>query len=505
MRMKLRYVLPIPVLAAAALVLAKSDGQTAELKSQIKVDQTASDRSSELAGYAKVVEEVAPSVVSILVTQKAQARQADLPDMFNDPFFRRFFEEMVPEGQQPRQAPQPRRQQGQGSGVIITPSGHIMTNNHVVEDAEEIIVKLPGDKKEYTAEVIGTDSFTDLALLKIEGKNFPVATIGDSSQLKVGDTVLAIGNPFGLDQTVTSGIVSALNRDNMNIVRRQGGFAGYENFIQTDASINPGNSGGALIDHQGRVVGINTAIFSRVGGNIGIGFAIPINMAVDIVDRLQDKGTVERGYLGVLLGELSRELAQGFGLEDDNGVLVQDVVPGGPAAKAGFQAGDVIRSYRGETIEEMNKLRFMVAQTAPGTKVDFGIVRDGKKMDLNVKIGLLPEEGVAMSGGGDKEDNSADTATVSFLEGVEIVNLTPEVRARYRLEDATSGVLVTNVAADSKAADAGLQSGDLVTEVNRKKVGNVSDASEALKSTQQGVVLVRVTGEQGSRFLAIER
>ncbi len=502
MTSRLRYLLPIPFLVAAAVALAKNDGPGGDLRAQLNLDHSAPERVTAEAGYANVVEKVAPSVVSILVTQKASARQtADTPDLFNDPFFRRFFEDMNPEQLQPRQQrPQPRRQ-GQGSGVILTPDGYIVTNNHVVDGADEeggIIVKLADSREEYEAKVIGTDPATDLALIKIEGKNLPAATLGDSSKLRVGDTVLAIGNPFGLDQTVTSGIVSALNRNNMNI-------AGYENFIQTDASINPGNSGGALIDHEGRVVGINTAIFSRVGGNIGIGFAIPANMTVDIIDRLQSKGTVERGYLGVMLGELTRDLAEGFGLPDQDCVLVQDVMDNTPASKAGFEAGDVIRSYQGKDITDMAELRMLVASTMPGSQAEFGIVRGGKERSLTAKIGLLPENpqlARSSSNGSQPQDNNVTT----FLDGVEIVSLTPEIKSRYRLsKEIKSGVLVTEVDANSAAGKAGLSAGDVITEVDRKPVTDVSEAKKALDAAKVDVLLLRVTNGEGSRFVAVEQ
>ncbi len=347
------------------------------------------------------------------------------------------------------------------------------------------------------------DKYTDIALIKIEGKGLPAATLGDSSNLRVGDTVLAIGNPFGLDQTVTTGIVSALNRDNMDIVRGQNGFGGYENFIQTDASINPGNSGGALVDHLGRVVGINTAIFSRVGGNIGIGFAIPVNMAVSIANRLEDTGTVERGYLGVMLGELTPELAQGFGLDDESGVLVQQVLRDSPAGKGGFQAGDLIKSYRGEAVTEMNRLRFKVADTAPGTEAEFGVIRDGKDKTLTVKIGRLPEDfrSAAVGRAPEEEEKSA-----AFLDGVEIANVNDEVRVRLRLPDeVTDGVVVTSVEANSKAAEAGLQAGQVILEVARKPVATVAEATQALKQAEGDVVLLRISAGKTSRFVAIER
>ena len=328
---------------------------------------------------------IAPSVVSIAVSKKVQAIPAAAPDILNDPFFRDFFGGRIDprqlQPQQPRRQQQP-RQQGMGSGVILTSDGYIATNNHVVAGADQIEVTLSGSRKTYDAEVIGADEATDVALLKIDAQQLPAATLGDNSQIRVGDTVLAIGNPFGLSQTVTTGIVSALGRNNLSITD-------YGNFIQTDASINPGNSGGALIDNKGRVIGINTAIFSRSGGNQGIGFAIPINLAVDIMARLSADGQIERGYLGVMLTNLTPELAKGFGVEPE-GALVNQIMADTPAADAGFEEGDVVVAYDGKPVKNMAELRMRVANTRPNSKVKFDIVRNGESKTLGVKIGLLP-------------------------------------------------------------------------------------------------------------------
>ncbi|MCL4166903.1 UNVERIFIED_CONTAM: hypothetical protein GTU68_056095, partial [Idotea baltica] len=369
---------------------------------------------------------------------------------------------------------------GQGSGVVLTDDGYVLTNNHVIDGADEVEVAFDDSGRKYAAEVVGRDPQTDLAVLKIESDDkFPAVTLGDSALLKPGDTVLAIGNPFGLSKTVTSGIVSAIGRTNLNIT---GG--GYENFIQTDASINPGNSGGALIDNRGHVVGINTAIFSRSGGNVGIGFAIPVNMAVDIADRLISDGSVDRAYLGVMLGPLTSELAAALGVEQ-TGVLVNDVMPGTPAAKAGIENGDVITHFNGNAVKEVSKLRFSVGASRPGDSSEFTVLRDGKEKVI-------------------KAENEA--AESEFLDGVKIAPLTDQTRSAMGISESISdgAVVVTNVDPGSEAAEAGLQVGDIVTEVARAQVGSVADAISAAKKSKRGALLLRVTGKDGgSHYLAI--
>ncbi|HEY9173833.1 MAG TPA: Do family serine endopeptidase, partial [Verrucomicrobiae bacterium] len=335
--------------------------------------------------FKPIVKKVTPSVVNIYSAKTVRQTPAFAP-FFDDPFFRQFFG--VPFENVPRE----RREQSLGSGVIATEDGYILTNNHVVDGADEIKVALADDKSVYDAKVIGTDPQTDIAVLKIEGKNLPAITITDSDQLEVGDIVLAIGNPFGVGQTVTMGIVSAKGRGGMGIVD-------YEDFIQTDASINPGNSGGALVDAAGRLVGINQSIISRSGGNQGIGFSVPINLARYVMERLIADGKVTRGYLGVMIQPVTPDLAKEFKLPDNTGALIGDVTKDSPAEDAGLKEGDVIIEFNGKKVTDSRHLRLLVSQTAPGTKADVKLLRDGKEKNLTVKLGELPEGGLARSDG----------------------------------------------------------------------------------------------------------
>jgi len=473
--------------------LARGAGEPG-LASQIQRERSAPERSGPLGGYAAIVERVSPSVVSILTSKKVRQRSLqDYPFYFEDPFFRRFFgdpfdPEVLPRHR--RQLPEQRRQ-GLGSGVILTQDGSIVTNNHVIDGADEIEVQLTNSRKTYEATVVGRDPATDLALLRIDARDLPAAIVGDSSQLKPGDVVLAIGNPFGLNQTVTTGIVSAIGRKNLDIVD-------YSNFIQTDASINPGNSGGALIDNRGRLVGINTAIFSRSGGNIGIGFAIPVNMAVNVLNRLSTDGEIQRGYLGVMLSDLTSELAEGFGVEA-RGALVNEVMEDTPAERAGFEPGDIIVGYQGREVTDMAELRLRVANTPPGTRAEFEILRNGQRKTLMAKIGRL-------SGKDQLASNNpwGRSQSDQFLPGVRISDLDRETRAYYRIPVDLRGVLVTRTKADSEAARAGLREGDVITSVAGQTVGSVREALAARRNLDTGVLVLRVANGHGSRFLAVE-
>lgn len=487
----LKQLMLISLLVGGGIALAR-DGEA--LRPKLTIDSKDPDRTGPAAGYADVVDRISPSVVSIMTESRGAAGQGDLPEeLFNDPFFRRFFEGMRPDSRQ-QQMPQPKRQ-AEGSGVIVTSDGYIVTNNHVVDKADKIEVVLANGKDKYKGEIVGRDPGTDVALVKIDAKNLTPATLGDSSKLRVGDTVLAIGSPFGLSQTVTTGIVSALKRANLNITE-----GGYESFIQTDASINPGNSGGPLIDHQGRVVGINTAIFGRAGGNIGIGFAIPINMAVDILDRLQTKGEVERGYLGLWLGELTPELAEGFGIEA-KGVLVNEVQSGTPAAKAGFKSGDVVLTYQGQEVTDMSDLRMRVANTPPGTQAKFDIMREGKRQTITATIEKKPsDETIASS----RQGGLPGGRPQEFLPGVQITGLTDEIRNQFNIPEEINGVIVREVDPNSAAAEAGLAQGNVIRMVGNRPVQSVNDAMNAVKDARKRVNLYVFTG-QISRYITVSR
>lgn len=416
---------------------------------------------------AEVTSAVKPAIVNIRST-KAVAVQGVPSPFFNDPFFREFFgDQFRNQQQQPKQ----RHQSGLGSGVIVEKDGYILTNNHVVKDTDEIMVRLL-DKREFKGKIIGTDQKTDLAVIKIEADNLPVIKLGDSDKLKVGETVIAVGNPFGLSQTVTSGIVSAKGRADV-------GIADYEDFIQTDAAINPGNSGGALVNIRGEVIGINTAIFSTSGGYMGIGFAIPSNMARMVMDSLRQKGKVVRAWLGVSIQPVTPELGKQFGLQDEKGALVAEVVEDSPAEKAAIQTGDIILAYDGQEIGDPTGLRNLVAATAPGKVVTIKIIRDGKP--LTIKATVTEQPGTMQQ--------SVETAD-NLLKGVQVQNLTPELKKKLQLAARVTGVIVADVT-DGSPAEGTLMKGDVIMQVNRTNIGNVKDYETVVAGIKanQGIMM----------------
>ncbi len=481
-------------LTAAPLPGAAPAGVKGNSSPKLTVQETPIDRDIRAAtSVAPVVKKVAPSVVNIYSTVTIRERPNPL---FNDPFFRRFFGEDFGGQDQPRS----RRQQSLGSGVIVSPDGYVLTANHVVEGADKVKVALASGEKEFDAKVIGTDPATDTAVLKVDGKNLPAITLADSDKLEVGDRVLAIGNPFGVGQTVTVGIVSALGR---------GGFGinNYENFIQTDAAINPGNSGGALVDAEGRLVGINTWIISRSGGFQGLGFAVPINMARYVMERLISEGKVTRGYLGLWLQpEMTPELAQQFSLPNMNGALVTRVDPDSPAAKAGFKEGDFVTEFNGQKVKDMRQLRLMVSQTAPGSKATLKLVRDGKEKTLTATLGEIPKEVLARSGQlqpGERGKSERDA-----LDGVEVTDLDAQARREAAVPANVRGALVTQVAPDSNAAEAGLRPGDVLVEINRQPVRSADEAVTLSEKAKTDRLLLRVwrggEGGGGMLFLSVD-
>lgn len=437
--------------------------------------------------FSHVVKKVAPSVVNIYSTKTIRQSPIFAP-FFDDPIFRRFFG--VPFESIPRE----RREQSLGSGVIVTEDGYILTNNHVVEGADEVKVALPDDKTTYDATIVGTDPQTDIAVLKIEGKKFPAITVTDSDKLEVGDIVLAIGNPFGVGQTVTMGIVSATGRGGMGIVD-------YEDFIQTDASINPGNSGGALVDAMGRLVGINQSIISRSGGSQGIGFSIPINLARYVMERLVTEGKVVRGYLGVLIQPVTTELAKEFNLPENTGALVGEVTPRSPAAKAGLKEGDVIVEFNGKKVTDSRHLRLMVSQTPPGTKVQLKALRDGRELSFSVELGELQPERLARAGrssGGLQRESQTDP-----LDGVTVDDLNSRYRDQFGIPSGVRGAIVVDVDPDCPAAQAGLRPGDVILEINRQRVTNADEAIQASEQVKGDRVLLRVYSRGGSRYVVV--
>jgi serine protease Do len=396
-------------------------------------------------------------------------------DPFND-FWRRFFGGPLPRG--------PQRQRSLGSGFIIDGDGSILTNNHVVENASKIVVKL-SDDQEYEAKVIGRDAKTDIAIIKINAKTqLSAATFGDSDALEVGEWVVAIGNPFGLDSTVTSGIVSAKGRHI--------GQGPYDNFIQTDASINPGNSGGPLINLRGEVIGINTAIFSRTGGNIGIGFAIPINLVKELLPELRGKGKVVRGYLGVLIQKVTPEIAESLGMEKAYGALVANVSKGGPADQAGVKVGDVIIEFDGKEVKDSGDLPIIVARTPVNKKVRMKVLREKSEASLNVAVGELKDEEIVA------------TAPEKGELGLTVQRLTPQMAESLGLEKA-EGLVVTAVEPGSAADDAGIRRGDVIVEVDRKAVRSVDDYKKAVAGARQGRgILFLVRRGDSTLFLALK-
>jgi serine protease Do len=374
-----------------------------------------------------------------------------------------------------------------GSGVIATTDGYILTNNHVVEDADEINITL-ATFEEYEAKIIGRDPKSDLALIKIEAeKELPAVAFGSSDQLRVGDWVLAIGNPFGLQQTVTAGIVSAKGRSINN--------GTYGNFIQTDASINPGNSGGPLFNLKGEMVGVNTAIFSRTGGNIGIGFAIPANMAKTVMQQLKEHGKVIRGWLGVMIQHVTPELADNFGLDRPIGALVGQVVPDSPADKAGIKAGDVIIEFNGKEVSQMSMLPAMVAQTPVGEEAKVLIIRDSKKQAIPVIIGKMDEEETLVD-----SDHSIDGIEL----GLTVQELSPELADSLGIAE-VSGLIVTDVESGSSAAEAGIKRGDIIQEINRQQVTSIADYKKILQQAKnKKSILLLVKRDQHTRFVVIE-
>ncbi|MBI5746728.1 MAG: DegQ family serine endoprotease [Nitrospirae bacterium] len=432
--------------------------------------------------FVDVAKTATPAVVNISTTRKvAGPGRSPLDPFFEDPFFRRFFGDEF----QRRGVPKERKEQSLGSGVIVDPGGLIVTNNHVVSQADEIVVLL-SDRREFKGKLIGTDPKSDIAVVKIEAKDLPFLAWGDSDKLQVGEYALAIGNPFGLNQTVTAGIISAVGRANV-------GIAEYEDFIQTDAAINPGNSGGALVNVKGELIGINTAIFSRSGGYMGIGFAVPSSMAKAVVDSLVKSGKVVRGWLGVSIQVISQELAKEFGLKDNKGVLVSDVAANSPAGKGGLLRGDVITEYDGKVVDEPNHLRNMVAQTPIGKKVRLKIMRDKREKEIELAIGELPAE-AQVSG----EERSEGVAG-NVLEGLEVADITPDIARELGLSKGETGVVVTSIIPGSPIEGAGLQEGDVITEINRKPVRNTKDFDSVvsrIKANESALILVTRAGRK---------
>ena len=436
--------------------------------------------------FVEVAKAVTPAVVNISTTRINRVPEGHSFGPFDDPFFRRFFGDEF--FRRRFETPPDRRERSLGSGVIADPKGHIITNNHVVSKADEIRVLL-SDKRELKAKVVGTDPKTDIAVIQVEAKDLPTIPWADSDKLQVGEYVLAIGNPFGLNQTVTMGIVSAVGRANV-------GIAEYEDFIQTDAAINPGNSGGALVNSRGELIGINTAIFSQSGGYMGIGFAVPSNMVRSVMEQLLKGGKVVRGYLGVSIQELTQDLAKQFDVSETKGVLISDVLADSPARRARLERGDVIVEFDGRIVENPTQFRNLVAQTPIGKKAHIRLIRNGQIKELDVTIAEQPKTLAQTES--PAEDGNEEARSSGAFAGLDVRELTPELARRFNLSrDSQGGVVVARVADGSPAGEAGVQVGDVITEVNRKPIVTLRDfqnVTDKLSSKDPALVLVHRNG-----------
>jgi serine protease Do len=450
-------------------------------------------QASKLPDFTDLVEETSKAVVNISTTQKVKPGGMQLPEgieipnlpedsPFND-LFKHFFGEQGRGGMPP---PPPREAKSLGSGFIISEDGYVMTNNHVVKDADEIIVRL-ADRRELKAKVVGTDDRSDIALLKIEAKNLPVAKIGKSEQLKVGEWVLAIGSPFGFDYSATAGIVSAKGR----ALPREN----YVPFIQTDVAINPGNSGGPLFNLDGEVVGVNSQIYSRTGGYMGLSFSIPIEVAMDVADQLKEHGKVSRGWLGVLIQDVTLDLAESFGLSKPQGALIAKVMPDSPAEKAGLQVGDVVLAFNGKEIDRSSSLPPVVGSTPVGKRVPIKIMRNKRSQTLWIKLGELPDKDRKIA-------KAAESKVASDNRlGVKVADLTADQRKELDLE---GGVLVDDIG-EGPAANAGIRKGDIIVRINGTLIKDIDQFEKMIKKLPAGTsVPVLVQRRGGPIFLALK-
>jgi serine protease Do len=432
------------------------------------------------AGFAAILKPALPAVVSITSSRIVKVPQQPF---FSDPFFQRFFGSQIPN------QPQQQREMGLGSGVVVSADGYILTNNHVVDKATDIKVIL-WDKRQLPGKVVGKDPKTDIAVVKVAASGLPTLTLGDSSKIQVGDYAFAIGNPFGVGETATMGIISATGRNGLEI-------EDYEDFIQTDAAINPGNSGGALLNARGEVIGINTAILAgQSGGNQGIGFAIPINMAKYVMDEILKHGKVVRGYMGVGIQEVTPDLAKAFNVPAEKGALVGNVEANGPGGKAGLQRGDVIEELNGQPVEGPNDLRLKIGSMAPGTTVHLKVNRGGESRDVTLTLAETPA--------GTNAANTSESGESSPMHDVQVDELTDEIRQQLNLRSNVKGVVVSDVPDGSPAADAGLERGDVIEQINRQPVNSVADYHRLISQAGKQPLVLLVNRGGNTMFMVVQ-
>jgi len=485
------FAITLASLAFIGITQAQDDSK--EKAVRLVVDDKPINRDGKFTtSFAPVVKKVAPGVVNIFT--ETNVKQTDYPQIpfLNDQLFRRFFGDDFDSGN-PRRGFRPPKQRGIGSGVIVSKDGYILSNNHVVEKADEIKVRLNSDDREYTAKVVGTDPKSDVAVLKIDAKDLPALDLANSDKIEVGDLVLAIGNPFGVGQTVTMGMISATGRAGLGV------DIDYADFIQTDAAINPGNSGGALVDAEGRLIGINTYIVSMSGGNQGIGFAIPVNLAKSVMESIIQHGRVIRGYLGVWLQDINPSLAKEFDLQDKSGVIITEVLPGSPAEKAGLKVEDIVTELDGKPAKDSRHLKLQVGQLAPGSKARMKILRDGKPRTIEVTLKELPDSEQTT-----RADRRRDTPSDETLQGVTVGDLNAAARRQYGIPRDLEGALVMQVEPNSASYDAGLRPGDVILEVNRQRVRGAEDAVALTEKAKDRTTLLRVWSRGGTRYLVVD-
>jgi Do/DeqQ family serine protease len=490
----------VMLIAALSGALAYSWTSARHVPIFVSTAQAATTDAFQQGSFAPVVQRAMPAVVNISTTSKVKVQESPFGQEGGpfDDFFRQFFGGRMPQQQMPRE----RVAHALGSGVVVSPDGYILTNNHVVEGATDIKVSF-ANEKEIPAKVIGTDAASDIAVIKVAQTDLPTLALGDSAASRVGDIVLAIGNPFGLGQTVTMGIVSAKGRSGLGIER-------VEDFIQTDAAINPGNSGGALINARGELIGINTAIVGgQTGGNVGIGFAIPANMARNIMGQLIKTGKVERGFIGIMPNGITPGQEQAYGLKPgQSGVAISQVDPNSPGAKAGLQVGDVIVAVNGNPVQDENSFRIQIAGMAPGTTVQLRIERNGQESTVPVTLGENTEYAKALGGRNGRNPGGEEGGAASALPGVQVDSISPDLQQRLNLPARVTGVVVTGVEEGSVAGEAGLQEGEVIERVNHQKVTTPAEFDAAVKAAggNQVLLLVYHTDQQGNgaaRFIVI--